>query len=429
MYTQIQLENKAKVFFVPLEHTKSVTILVMYPVGSRCEPEKLAGASHYIEHLMFKGTKKRPSTLKLTREIDRLGAEYNAFTGKEYTGYYIKVDAEYLKIALDILSDMLFDSLFDAREMEREKGVIIEEIRMYQDNPLMNIDNIFEDLLYKGCPLGRNIAGTEKHVMNYKRTDVLKYRDTHYDPRNMIIAVAGNIPPSPPGLHRANSDIEQIVNKYFGLSKNGKVSPAKFEPFCLGPAKKSERIVVEQKKTDQTQLMLGFPCFKYNDSRNPTLAVLNTILGGSMSSRLFIKIRERRGLAYLVRSGMDNFHDTGYQYIRAGLEAKNINKTIEVVKKEIEEMIKVGVSKKELQDAKTHLRGALILSLEDSSVEASLYARQAIYTDKIKTPDQKLAEVDKVSNEDIMKVAEQVFQWGKVRVAVIGDVSVNNIVF
>src|SRR3989338_4348659 len=160
MFTKYALANGASVILVPQHDTKSVTVLVMYPVGSRYEPEKMAGVSHYIEHLMFKGTKKRKSTLVLTREIDRLGAEYNAFTGKEYTAYYIKVDAEYTTIALDILSDMLFNSLFDPKEMEREKGPIIEELRMYRDNPLMNIDSIFEQVLYRGCPLGRDICGT-----------------------------------------------------------------------------------------------------------------------------------------------------------------------------------------------------------------------------------------------------------------------------
>jgi len=430
MYKYFKLKNNISVYLVPQKDVASTTVLVMYPVGSRHEPEKLAGVSHYIEHLMFKGTKKRPNTLKLTREIDRLGAEYNAFTGKEYTGYYIKVNSGYTEIALDILSDMLFDSLFDAKEMEREKGVIVEEIRMYRDNPLMNIDNVFEDLMYAGSPLGRDIAGTEKHVMSYKRGDVLEYRSKYYDPSNMIITVAGNI----------SVNTKQILNKYFGRvksfrshtvnsRKNKSAISRTFKPYKLGSAKKSDRIVVQHKKTDQTQLMIGFPGFKYNDKRNPTLAVFNTILGGSMSSRLFIEIRERRGLAYLVRSGADGFHDIGYEYVQAGLEAKNINKTIDVVKREIEKIIKKGVTKKELKDAKTHLRGALTLSLEDSSVQASLYARQAIYTDKIKTPEQKLAEVDKVSNEDIMKVVKSIFVWEKMRVAVIGDVEKNDIVF
>ena len=165
-YEKYTLKNNATVVMIPLADTKSLTTLVMYPVGSRYETNKMAGVSHFVEHIMFKGTKKRKDTLTLTREIDRLGAQYNAFTGKEYTGYYIKADASYTEVSFDILSDMLFHSKFDAKEMEKEKSVIVEEIRMYNDNPIMNIDNIFEEVMYDG-PLGRDIAGSEKNVLSY----------------------------------------------------------------------------------------------------------------------------------------------------------------------------------------------------------------------------------------------------------------------
>src|SRR3989339_924866 len=177
-----QTINQTKLYLVPMSGTKTVTILVLAPVGSRYETKATSGLSHFIEHLMFKGTKRRPTTLVLTREIDRLGAEYNAFTSKEYTGYYIKAGAAYTNIALDILSDMLFNSVFDAKEMEKEKGPVCEELRMYKDNPIMNIDNVFEELMYDGCALGRDIGGTPEHVMSYKRDDVLKFRDRFYGP-------------------------------------------------------------------------------------------------------------------------------------------------------------------------------------------------------------------------------------------------------
>ncbi|MFA7314564.1 MAG: pitrilysin family protein, partial [Candidatus Magasanikbacteria bacterium] len=284
MYEYLELKNKAKVYFIPLQDTKSLTTLVMYPVGSRFESSKMAGVSHYVEHLMFKGTKKRPNTLVLTREIDRLGAQYNAFTGKEYTGYYIKADAKYSEVSMDILSDMLFNSKFDEKEMEREKGPIIEEIRMYKDNPLMNIENIFEDLMFAGCPLGRDIAGSEDNVRSYKRPDVLKYRDTYYSPDNMTIVVAGSI----------DEKIKKEVVKYFGIGKNSGVKKREYLPACFGSVEKSKRIVIEKKETDQVQMMLGFQGFNHEDSRNYASSVMNTILGGSMSSRLFIQIRERR---------------------------------------------------------------------------------------------------------------------------------------
>jgi len=419
MYQKIKLKNKTNVFFVPLEGTKAVTALVMYPVGSRYEPEKLSGVSHYIEHLMFKGTKKRPTTLKLTREIDRLGAHYNAFTSKEYTGYYITINKKNTDKSLDILSDMMYGSLFDKKEMEREKGPIVEEIRMYKDNPIMNIDNIFEELMYDGSPLGRDIAGTEKHVLSYQRDDVLKFRDKYYSPANMTLVVAGAI----------DDNTKKLVEQYFGSEKNGKNISKVFKPFCFGSGIKKDRLRVEQKKTDQAQLMLGFPGFKYTDKENTVDTLMNTILGGTMSSRLFIQIRERRGLAYFIRSGSDNFRDTGYSYIRVALEVKNINKAIVVIKKEIEKLIKKGPTKKELEDAKTHIRGSMTLSLESSSAQASWYASRALFADKIQTPEEKLAELEKVTIEDVQRVAKKIFKWDKMRMAIIGDVDKKGIRF
>ena len=419
MFESYRLKNKAKLILVPLKDTKSVTVLVMYPVGSRYETEKLSGVSHYIEHLMFKGTKKRKNTFILTREIDRLGAHYNAFTGKEYTGYYIKTDARYLKKAADILSDMLFNSKFEAQEMEREKQVIVEEIRMYNDNPLMNIDNIFESVMYDGSALGRDIAGTEKHVLNYKRAEVLNYRNKYYQPENQVVVVAGGI----------DNNTKTVVEDFFGGHNNAKASSRTFSPFKLGPSAKDKRIVVQEKQTDQAQLMIGFPAFPRNHKSNPAVAAMNTILGGSMSSRLFIQIRERRGLAYMVRSGVDNFRDTGYFYVRAGLETKNINKALGVIDSELEKIVKKGVTKRELKDAKTHIRGSLTLSLEDSSTQANWYAGESIFKDKIKTPEEKMTEIDNVSNDDIKAVADKIFKLNRKRVAVIGNIKKEEIQF
>src|SRR3989338_8136302 len=309
MFTTAKLKNHVNVILVPQKDTQSVTVLVMYPVGSRYEPEKLAGVSHYIEHLMFKGTKKRKSTLILTREIDRLGAEYNAFTGKEYTAYYIKVDAEFARIALDILSDMLFNSVFDPKEMEREKNVIVEELRMYRDNPLMNIDNLFEELLFQGSTLGRDIGGTDKHVLNFDRKEVMAYHDKYYSPRNATLVVAGKI----------DEKLKRSIEQYFDAYESGGPLKRAFKPSKFGPSARKDRLIIQEKVTDQIQLMLGWPAFARGDDRNYALGVLNTILGGSMSSRLFIQVRERRGLAYTVRSGNETFRDAGYCYVRAAL--------------------------------------------------------------------------------------------------------------
>lgn len=420
MYKQYTLANNLRVILVPQQDTKSATTLVMYPVGSRYEPEKLSGAAHYIEHLMFKGTKKRKNAQILTREIDRLGAEYNAFTSKEYTGYYIKADASYLKTSIDILSDMLFNSVFDPKEMEREKGPIIEELRMYADNPIMNLDSVFEQLLYKGSRLGRDIGGTVDHVRNYKRPDVLAFKEKYYVPGNMTVVIAGNIP----------EKTEAWIEEYFGQAPKAKKPSKTYTPAALGSGKKDDRLVIEQKQTDQAQLMLGFPAHSSHDlTRALTGTVMNTILGGSMSSRLFTQIRERRGLAYTVRAGKDLYRDTGYYYVRAGLEAKNINKAISLIKKEIEKLCTKGVSTRELRDAKTHIIGSQTLSMEDSSAQANWYASYALFHDRIWTPEERAMAVNAITNEDIMKLANDVYKIDTMRVAIIGNVTKEDIVF
>jgi len=420
MYEQYKLKNKVNVILVPQVDARSVITLVMYPVGSRYEAEKMSGVSHYVEHLMFKGTKKRKNTLILTREIDRLGAEYNAFTGKEYTGYYIKTGVDFTDVSMDILSDMVFNSTFDPKEMEREKTVIVEEIKMYNDNPLMNIDNIFEELMYKGCPLGMDIAGTEKHVLGYKVPDVLAYRDKYYQPSNITLVVAGAV----------NDQTKLHIENYFGKQKDSKRVSKSFKPGVFGSSSIKNRISVQKRKTDQAQMMLGWPGFSYTDIKeNIFSSVMSTILGGSMSSRLFIQIRERRGLAYMVRSSAENFRDTGHFFVRVGLDAKNINKAIFVIQKECLKIAQKGVTKQELLDAKTHIRGSLTLSLENSSAQAHWYAGQSMFMNEISNPEDRLKMVEEVTNDDIKSIANKIFKMDKMRVAIIGDVDKDNVKF
>ncbi len=419
MFEQYQLKNNARVLLVPQTDTRSVTVLIMYPVGSRFETDKMAGVSHYIEHLMFKGTKKRKNTLTLTREIDRLGAEYNAFTSKEYTGYYIKVDSAFTDTALDILSDMLFHSTFDPKEMEREKGPIVEELRMYRDNPMMNIENIFEDLMYAGCPLGRDIGGTPETVMSFKRDEVLAFRDKFYTASNMTIVVAGKI----------DGRTKEKIVEYFGEEKNSGKPSSVFKPAIFGSREKSKRLAIQKKQTDQVQLMLGWPGFHYTSKENPSVAIMSAILGGSMSSRLFIQIRERRGLAYHIKSDDEHFRDTGHVFIRAGLEAKNINKAIHVIGQEVEKLITKGVTARELADAKTHIHGSLILSLEDSSTQASWYGKEALFDTRIRTPEERLAEINAVTQDDVQAAAKRVFHMNETRVGIIGDVDKEAVAF
>ena len=295
----------------------------------------------------------------------------------------------------------------------------MEELRMYIDNPLINIENVFEDMLYKGCALGRDIGGTEKHVMGFQRDEVLAFKEKYYHPKAMTLVVAGKM----------QDEIKNLIENYFGNEGESKSIAFKYEKGVLGPDKKQDRIAIQHKKTDQAQIMLGFPGFSHADERNYAASVMNTIFGGSMSSRLFIQIRERRGLAYMVRSGSEHYRDIGYNFIRAGLENKNINKAIDVMHSEIDKLIKKGVTKQELADAKTHIRGGVTLSFEDSSTQANWFARQALFMPDIRTPEQELQKIEAVTREDILAVAKEIFDWNKIRIGIIGDVEKEKIVF
>jgi predicted Zn-dependent peptidase len=313
---------------------------------------------------------------------------------------------------------MLFHSVFDAKEMEKEKHVIVEEIRMYHDNPLMNIESIFEQALFGG-PLGCDIAGTEKHVLQYKRDEVLTFRDQHYYPGNITLVIAGKI----------TEETKKLIEMYFSTEGKSTGKRKAYLRAVYGSREKKHRLLIQHKKTDQVQLMLGFPGFHHTDLRNPAVSVMNTVLGGSMSSRLFVRIREKLGLAYTVKSGADSFRDAGYTFVRAGLEAKNINKAIRAIQEEMTKMIDKGVSERELRDAKTHIHGSLTLSMEDSSSQANWYAHQHLFMDKIFTPGERLAQIEKVSQDDVKKVAKQLFVPKEMRLGIIGDVQEKDIIF
>lgn len=281
---------------------------------------------------------------------------------------------------------------------------------MYRDNPVMNIENVFEETLYAGS-LGRDIGGTPEHVRSFQRGEVLAYREQFYAPSNMTIIVAG----------RVGGEVRTWLSQYFGESAGRKKPNKRFLPARFGSAKRQDRIFVQEKKADQAQVMVGFPGFRYTAAENPAVAVMNTILGGSMSSRLFIQIRERRGLAYSISSGDDHFRDAGHAFIRMGVEPGKMNKALAVVMQEIRKLTEKGVTVRELADAKTHIQGALALSMEDSSVQANWYAKEALFYPTIKTPFEKLADIERVAQGDVQAVAKKIFRLPEMRIAVIGE--------
>ena len=404
MFKQTKLKNGIKVILAPRSQTRAVSVLVLVRVGSRYENKSNNGISHFVEHLMFKGTTKRPTTLDITQELDSIGADYNAFTGKESTGYYIKAEKENLDLVCDLLSDILQESTFVQEEIERERGTILEEINMYEDNPMSKIGDFFEeDLFGKNTSLGQHVIGTPENIKSIKRSDIIKYFDKHYNSQNLLIAVSGNF---------NEKAALNVLEEKFSTIKKSKRNTIKSARALSGA-----KYCAHHKQTSQAHLMLGFPSISSEHKDRYTLGVLNIILGGNMSSRLFIQVRERLGLCYFIRSGAEMFEDTGTFYIHAGLDLKNVDKALNAVSQELRDIKENAVNAEELEKAKKFVKGKMALGQEDSLEIASFYAGQAMTKKKILTPEQVFAKIDKVSAKDIQTLANTIINKKKAHLA------------
>jgi len=406
-YKKIKLKNNLRLILAPLKETKAVTILVLLPVGSRYESKNINGVSHFVEHLMFKGTERRPTSLDLTKTLDSVGAEFNAFTGKDQTGYYIKISADKVELAFDLLSDILFNSLFKSEDIEKERGVITEEINMFQDNPLMLIHGLFEQTVFPNSSLGQLISGPKSVIKKITRDQILNYKNKFYCPKNMVITVAGNF---------SQQKILSLADKYFGL--NGKkMTEVNFESVKL--TQNSPRINLFFKDTKQVQMCLGFSAYSLADKNIFPLYLLAVILGGNMSSRLFTTIREKYGLAYYIKAGVETYQDTGLLMVQAGLDKKRAKQGIRLILEELKNIKDNGVSHEELLAAKEFLKGKLVLDLEDSESIADWYGRQELLLGKTFTPAEKIKKVSSISVEQIKKVAQDIIKQRKLNLALI----------
>ncbi len=418
MYKISKLKNGITLIKAPVKGTKALTIMTMFPVGSRYEIKRMSGCSHFVEHMMFKGTKKRPTHLEISRELDAFGAEYNAFTSKDYTGYYIKTGEVNMDKAFDWLADIVFNSKFEAEEVEKEKGVIVEEVRMYEDNPLMAVENLSERIMFGDShPLGWDVGGTPETVRGVSRDDLWKYYKDYYFPGNMVLVVAGNV---------NEKKLNKSLKHFLVASGTGeKGLKDKFEKFVwsnkLLPL--ADRVAVSERKIDQAQVIINFPGLNYNDKDRYALSVLLNILGGSMSSRLFVEVREKRGLAYMVRADSGSFRDVGTASVQAGLDPSRLGDAFKVIKSELEKIQKETISPKELLDAKNNLAGRTELSMEDSSAQAQWFARQFLFSDKIKTYEEVTKKIKAVTVADVKRLANKIFDFNQMRVAVIGPMS------
>lgn len=394
------------IFLKPLHETNAISVLVLVKTGSRYENEKNNGVAHFIEHLLFKGTKKRPTSFSISKELDGIGADYNAFTSKDKTGYYIKAPKEHLELALDILSDMIFHSKFDDVEIERERGVIIEEINMYNDNPVMNIDSLIENSVFNGHALGRQISGEIKNLKSITKNDILKFYKQYYKRENMFIGIAGNF---------SERSAKKLINKYFKIKDFDNTKT--FDVFK--PYQKSIQIQLNEKNTDQVHLAIAFSSVKYEDKYDKALELLSVILGGNMSSRLFMKIREKLGLCYYIRCESLHYEDTGIFSILSGLDKSRIEEAIKNIFKELKNFTKKGIKKEELDMAKEFLKGKFMLRMEDSMNVIAFYCEQLIMTGKFKSFEKVMSEFDKVTKKDILEAGRKIFSKDKVNLAVI----------
>jgi len=392
---------------VPQKETKATTVLVMVKTGSKYEERETSGISHFLEHMLFKGTEKNKEPKDVAEQLDKVGGDYNAFTGEEYTGYYAKVDMMHFDVALDWVSDIFLNSKIPAKEIEKERGVIIEEINMYTDNPMMYIDELWKKVLYGDQPAGWDVAGTKKTVSSIKRNDILKYINSQYAAKNTVICVAGNI--------KEKEAIEK-VKKYFN---NIKLGVAKGKPEVT--EKQSEpQVDISYKKMNQANLALGVRGVDTFHPDKYIYEVMAVILGGMMSSRLFIEVREKLGAAYYVRTYNNSDTDTGSLVTLAGVDNNKIEKVIETVLREYKKLCKVKVSDKELKKAKDYIKGKMVLGLESSDAQASFYGSQELLKNEILTIDELFKKIEKVKASDIMRVAKDIFKDEKLNLAIIG---------
>jgi predicted Zn-dependent peptidase len=401
------LSNGLRVVTQNLENTKSVTVLILVGAGSRYETPEINGISHFVEHMFFKGAKKYKNTKEVSEAIDGVGGDFNAFTGKEYAGYYVKVADQHTDLALDVLSDMLIHAKFDPLEIDKERGVITEEYNMYQDTPMYQIGWDFERLVYGDQPMGWDQVGTKEVINGVKQNQFLEYLKKLYTADNTVIAVAG---------HLKHEDIVKKIEQLFAFNEGKKV--INFDAVKQNPD--SSRIYIRNKKTEQAHVLLGFPGYNELHPMHYAAKVLGVVLGGNMSSRMFLSVREAQGLAYSINTSTDDYTDTGTFSTNAGVSLEKIDQAISAIVAEYKKVLTEPVPETELTKAKEYLKGKMVLRLEDSEEYAHLLGKFELLYSKGRTPDEIIAMVEAVKSADLMAVAKELFHEDKMYLAVIG---------
>ncbi len=406
MFRKTTLQNGLRIVSEKLPGTKAVTVLILAGAGSRYENGEIRGISHFLEHMFFKGGDKYKNTKEVSEAIDSVGGEFNAFTGKEYAGYYVKVAYENMEVALSVLSDMLINSKFKQEEIEKERGVILEEYNMYQDTPMYQIGWNFENLVFGDQPLGWDQIGTKEFIKTVNHEDFMKYKNKLYTPDNIVITVAGNL------------DHEEAVEKvqsYFEIEEQKKAFD--FEPLKEG---KRDKLYLKEKKTEQAHIAIGFPGYSERNEDLWAVKLLSVILGGNMSSRMFLAVREAKGLAYYIHTSTDNYIDGGTLVTNAGVDLNRIDDAIKGI---VEQYVKIrseNVPEKELKKAREYLKGKLVLNLEDSEEFAHMLGKYELLHNKAKSPEEIIKLIDEVRVSDIRRVCEDIIREDLMKMAIIG---------
>ena len=407
MFKKTTLSNGLRIITVPQKSTQAVTVLVLVGTGSKYETREINGISHFLEHMFFKGTKNMPDKLEIAETLDKVGGIYNAFTGEEYTGYYAKTAFSKFDLALKWVSDIYLNSLLPEKEVKREKGVIIEEINMIYDNPMSRVGLLWNRLLYGDQPAGWDIAGTKETVSSIGRKDLFEYMKEQYTAPNTIVCVAGRI---------EEEEAIEKVKRYFSSMKSSK---PREKAEVIENQKKPDSLI-DYKETDQTHLCLGVRGYNVLHPKKYAQDVLAVLLGGMMSSRLFMEVRERLGLAYYVKTESDCNPDTGFLVTQAGVENSNAQKAVSTILKEYRKISQKKVPAGELKKAKEYIKGKMALSLESSDELAAFYGVHELLEKRILTPKEIYAKIDKVTSSDVLAAAKEIFRPEGLNLALVG---------
>lgn len=392
---------------VPMTDNPTVTVLVLVETGSKYESKDKNGLSHFLEHMCFKGTTTRPNTNDLAKELDTLGCEFNAFTGQEFTGYYAKGKAGDFPKLIDIISDLYLNPLLKEDEIEKEKGVIVDEINMYDDMPMQKVHEVWMELLYGDQPAGWAITGPRDVVRGMSRKDFVAYRKAHYVASATTVIVSGNVD--------ATTAFKTIAKNFKGITENKKSAKKKTRDTQSAP-----QVALKHKETDQTHFILGVRSFPIYDKRNPILSVLGGVLGSGMSSRLFRKIRDEMGVGYYVRAGNSTSTDSGYFAVSAGVANDRLEEVLRAVMNELNDLKTNLVSDEELSKVKEHIIGLMYLGLESSDDLAEYYGTQEVMRREMRTPKEREKIIRAVTSDDVRKMAHKIFVEKNLNLAIVG---------